>query len=204
MSQELVVRDPRSLFASLVAFIAHPVVVGTLGLLTIVFQTIEPMQARLFYVVLLILLTFVPAAFYLFIYFKGNIFEMLELIQREARLVPYILMILGAIGAIIVLSMLQAPKPIFVMTLVLLANEVVLATINFWTKVSIHTATPTFTALTLGYLVSPYWYLLLLLVPLVAWARVYGKRHTLKQVIGGFLFATAVTMISLTTAHFFL
>ena len=110
---------------------------------------------------------------------------MLELIEREARLVPYLLMIVGALGAILILDYINAPRSIFIMTLVLLINEVVLGTINFWTKVSIHTATATFTALTLGYLVNPYWYSFLFLIPLIAWARVTRKRHTIKLVVGG-------------------
>lgn len=186
-----------TLFASLIALMTHPIVIGTLGLLTIVLQTIRDRPVQLLYLMTLILLTFAPAALYLFVSFKGNVVEMLELIDREARLVPYLLMIIGAIAAIIVLIMIKAPRPIFVMTLVLLANEIVLGTANFWTKVSIHTATVTFTALTLGYLIGPVWYGLLFLVPLVAWARISSRRHTLKQAVGGSLAASAISALVL-------
>ncbi len=186
-------RTTKESFASLVALVTHPIVIGTLGLTTVVMQSVTGLSQQLFYLVLLTIITFLPAAFYLFVYFKGDIGEMLELIEREARLIPYILMIIGALGAIIVLDRLNAPRPILVMTLVLLANEVILGTLNFWTKVSIHTATATFTSLTLGYLVSPYWYSLVFLVPLIGWARVSRKRHTLQQVISGALFAAIIS-----------
>lgn len=190
-------------FATLVTLLGHPVVIGTLGLFTVIFTTIDNPREQLIYLLLLIFLTFAPAALYLFVHFKGNLMEMLELIEREARLIPYLLMILGAIGAILVLTALSAPRPIFVMTLVLLANEIILGTLNFWTKVSIHTATITFTAMTLGYLVNPAWYSLIFLVPLVAWARVYRKRHTLKQVIGGTVFAAIITVIVIVLSNYF-
>lgn len=188
-------------FAALVALVTHPIVIGTLGLLTVVMQSVGTISQQLFYLVLLAVITFLPAALYMFVYFKGDVSEMLEMIDREARLVPYVLMIVGALGAIIVLDQINAPRPIFVMTLVLLANEVILGTINFWTKVSIHTATATFTAMTLGYLASPYWYSFVFLVPLIGWARVLRKRHTLYQVISGTLFAAAITGLVLAFSH---
>lgn len=205
MKKDLIaVDDVHEGFASVVALVAHPVVIGTLGLLTVVSNTlIDPIQ-QLNYLALLALLTFAPAALYLFVHFKGNVGEMLELIEREARLVPYILMILGAIGAIIVLKVIDAPRPIFIMTVVLLANEIILGTINFWTKVSIHTATATFTSLTLGYLMGPVWYAMLFLVPLIAWARVRRKRHTIRQVAGGAIFAALITAAVLGYAELFI
>lgn len=188
-------RDSRDTFAILIALITHPIFIGTLGLLTVVMTSVADWQMRIFYLVSLVVLTFIPAALYLFVLFRGNVFEVLELINREARLVPYILMIFGAISAVTVLLAIDAPRPIFIMTLVLLANEVVLGTINFWTKVSVHTATATFTALTLGYLINPAWYGLIFLVPLIGWARVQRSRHTLKQVITGTLISAIVTSL---------
>lgn len=196
------VRDSADVFAAFVALITHPVVIGSLSLLTIILNTVTSLQEQLFYLLLLILLTFAPAALYLFVQFKGNLTEMLELINREARLVPYILMIVGALVAVTTLILINAPRPIFIMTLVLLANEVVLGTVNFWTKVSIHTATATFTAITLGYLMNPAWYALIFLVPLIGWARVYRQRHTLQQVIGGTFFAAAISTVTILIAHY--
>lgn len=187
--------DTTEVFATFVAYVTHPVVIGVLGLLTVILTVITRPQDQLFYLILLMLLTFAPAALYLLVYFKGNLFEMLELVNREARLVPYLLMILGALVAITILVAVDAPRPIFIITLVLLANEVVLGTVNFWTKVSIHTATPTFTAITLGYLLNPAWYSLLFLVPLIGWARVKRRRHTLYQVISGTVFAGLITPV---------
>lgn len=198
------VQDPRDLFASTVALICHPVFVGILGLLTVVFTSISNPSERLMYLVTLTLLTFAPAALYLFVHFKGNVSEMLELIDREARLIPYLLMIGGAIGAVILLTQLNAPRAVFVMTLVLIANEIVMGTINFWTKVSIHTATATFTAITLGYLIDPVWYAILFLVPLIAWARVFRRRHTINQVVGGSLVAAIVSVVVIFLSNLFL
>ncbi len=203
-SNEMVERTANDLFAALVALITHPVVIGSLGLILIVLSAVDNFQQQLFYFGLLVLLTFLPAALYLLVYFKGNVFDALELVDREARLIPYILMILGAIGAVAALTIIQAPRPIFIMTLVLLANEIVLGTVNFWTKVSIHTATPTFSAITLGYLLNPAWYSLIFLVPLIGWARVYRKRHTLKQVIGGALFAFVISTIVIIISQYYL
>lgn len=187
--------DTQGVFAGLVALITHPVVIGTLGLILIVRNSVPTLQEQLFYLATLVLITFAPAALYMLVAFRGNVAEMLEMVDREARLVPYALMILGAFAAMVLLTQLDAPKPVFIMTLVLLANEIVMSTVNFWTKVSIHTATVTFTAITLGMLVSPNWFALLFLVPLIAWARIYRKRHTLQQVTGGAVLSALLTSI---------
>lgn len=205
MKQEAVAsKDSLDVFAALVALVTHPAIIGMLGLLTIVTFSVSDIREQLFYLILLTALTFIPAALYLLVFFRGNVADALELVNREARLIPYILMVVGALMAIIVLIAIEAPRPIFVMTLVLLANEIVMGTINFWTKVSIHTSTPTFTGITLGYLVSPGWYALIFLVPLIAWARVYRKRHTLQQVIGGTVFAAIITLIVIFLSHQYL
>ncbi len=185
----------RDRFAQLVALLTHPVVIGTAGLLTVIMTSMSGLWERLFYLLILVLITFMPAALYLFVFFRGNISEMLELIDREARLVPYVLMILGAVTAVIFLTWLQAPRAVYIVTLVLLANEVILGTINFWTKVSIHTATATFTGLTMGYLIHPHWFSLLFLLPLIGWARVYRKRHSASQVVTGAIFAALITIL---------
>lgn len=197
-------RQTTTNLANFIALVIHPVVIGTLGLFTVVLTTLDNGEDQAFYLLLLMLLTFAPAALYLFVHFKGNVLEMLDLINREARLTPYILMIVGAVIAILVLVKIDAPRPLFIMTLVLLANEVVLGTVNFWTKVSIHAATPTFTAITLGYLVDPAWYWLIGLVPLIGWARVYGKRHTLSQVSVGTILAALISIIVITLSHSYL
>jgi membrane-associated phospholipid phosphatase len=196
--------DSHGVFAGLVALITHPVVIGTLGLILIIRSSIPTLSEQLFYLITLVTITFAPAALYMLVHFRGNVAEMLEMVEREARLIPYLLMILGAVGAIVLLTQLNAPQPVFIMTLVLLANEVVMGTINFWTKVSIHTATVTFTAITLGALVHPNWYALLFLVPLIAWARIYRKRHTLQQVTSGAVLSGLLTSIVIFLSSIFI
>lgn len=197
-------RQTTASLATIISFTTHPVVIGTLGLSEVILTTLDNRNDQIFYLFLLVLLTFVPAALYLFVHFKGNVIEMLDLIHREARLIPYILMIIGAIIAVTVLVQIEAPRPLFIMTLVLLANEIVLGTVNFWTKVSIHTATATFTAITLGYLLDPAWYGLIVLVPFIGWARVYGQRHSLNQVIAGPVFASIITVVVIVLSHLYL
>lgn len=196
--------DSRGVFAGLVALITHPVVIGTLGLILIVRTSVPTLQEQLFYLLTLVLITFAPAALYMLVHFRGNVAEMLEMVEREARLVPYILMILGAFGAMVLLTQLDAPRPVFIMTLVLLANEVVMGTVNFWTKVSIHTATVTFTAITLGVLINPNWFGLLFLVPLIAWARIYRQRHTIQQVVGGAILSALLTSVVIFLSQIFI
>lgn len=67
--------------------------------------------------------------------------------------------------------------------------------ITLKTKISGHMGVLT---LALGLLASWYgngWYTLFLLLPIVAWSRVYLKRHTMIEVVGGTLYSIVVLML---------
>ncbi len=197
LSASLAKSSPRLRLADLIGILAHPIVLGCLGLATIVIKHVPQPDLQLFYLSFLALMTFAPAAIYLFVHYQGRILDILEVVDRQARLVPYFLMVIGSISALVVLSFIQAPMAIIAVTAVLLVNEIALGALNLYTKVSIHTATPALTALTLGYLVSPLWLWCLLITPIVGWARVARQRHTAKQVVLGSAVATVGTFLTL-------
>jgi len=49
----------------------------------------------------------------------------------------------------------------------------------------------------LAYIVTPKMALLFLLIPLVAWARIQRKRHTLIQTLAGAIIAVIITKLTL-------
>lgn len=56
----------------------------------------------------------------------------------------------------------------------------------FW-KISSHMAVNTITVILINYFFHwQYWYLIIM-IPIVFWARLYLKRHTIAQLVGGFL-----------------
>jgi membrane-associated phospholipid phosphatase len=72
----------------------------------------------------------------------------------------------------------------------------------FW-KVSFHMIVATLCLFIITTLLQyPLLYLLFLLLPMIGWSRIYLKRHTVKQVIGGFALTVFCILVVLTFANF--
>lgn len=72
----------------------------------------------------------------------------------------------------------------------------------FW-KVSFHMIVATLCIFIITTLLqNPLLYSLFLLLPMIGWSRIYLKRHTVKQVIGGFVLTVFCILVVLTFANF--
>jgi membrane-associated phospholipid phosphatase len=111
---------------------------------------------------------------------------------RKQRYVVYILAsVLGAIGCGLMWG-LKAPELLAVTFTIGLAEMVIFMGINFYWKISLHTAfaAGAVTLLCLVYGVMAVWTLIFL--PLVAWARIQLKQHSIAQVSTGAVLAGAI------------
>ena len=87
---------------------------------------------------------------------------------------------------------LDAPRLIFALGLVFLVLGVVNFLLISTFKISIHSEMVTLLVLTTILSVSVGYIYLILLIPLVAWARIYLKNHTLLEVSNGALLSVLV------------
>lgn len=125
-----------------------------------------------------------PVFYVLWLVKSGRVSDF-HLPNRRERVRPFLASLLCGIGAIALIVYLNAPSAFVGPLLALLLQTAVLFTITLAWQISIHTATVaglvTFAVLALG----PLAWLSSLLVPLVAWARVYLGRHTIPQTLAG-------------------
>jgi len=114
---------------------------------------------------------------------------------RQQRHRIYILAICCAVLGYIVLVVLNAPELLVATFAAGLATVIVFMAINLFWKISLHTAfiTGSVTVLIIVYGGMAAW--TVLLVPLVAWARIEMKLHTPAQVFTGALLASAIVTI---------
>jgi membrane-associated phospholipid phosphatase len=113
---------------------------------------------------------------------------------RKQRYVVYILAsVLGAIGCGLMWS-IKAPELLAVTFTVGFAELVVFMGINFYWKISLHMAfvAGAATILCLVYGVIALWTLVFL--PMVAWARIQLKQHSITQVTTGAILAAAIVV----------
>ena len=107
--------------------------------------------------------------------------------KRSERVGPFVVSLGCGMAAWILCWGLGAPKDFVAPVLALLLQTLVLFVITLFWQISVHTAVTaslvTFAFMVVGPLAASFF----LLVPLVAWARVYLGRHTVPQTIVGAL-----------------
>ncbi|REK17747.1 MAG: hypothetical protein DWQ37_05765 [Planctomycetota bacterium] len=126
----------------------------------------------------------VPLAYLLWLLRTGRITDF-HLPDRRERTGPFAVASGSALSAVGLLFYLHAPDAFLVPLVAALAQTLMLFAITLVWQISIHSATSaglaTFGFCTLGRAAL----VLSLLVPLVIWARLYLRRHTLMQTLAG-------------------
>lgn len=113
---------------------------------------------------------------------KKKIFSDLDISTREQRKLIYLVGLTLCVIYFFSIIVLTAPTILYIITLVSIVLAVVLGIINRYIKASLHLtiATALFSEMALNS--GKYYYVLLLLIPLIGWARLKTKRHTLSEV----------------------
>lgn len=125
---------------------------------------------------------------------RGRITDF-HLQHRQERVRPFIMSILGGTAAMALLWSLGAPPLLVAMAQASLLLSVTLFAFTLRWQISVHMATVasviTFMLLAFGASALAF----VLAVPLVAWARVHLKRHTLPQVVAGTVVGVTVMLV---------
>jgi hypothetical protein len=132
-----------------------------------------------------VLASLIPAVYIVYLFKTGAIGD-LHMARRQDRHRPFVLGVTTAVVAWVLLAAFDAPQPFQRLALFDVGLLAAIAIINVWWQISIHGATivgvVTISGVVFGLPValwaSP-------LVLLVAWARLYLRRHTVNQMIAG-------------------
>lgn len=104
---------------------------------------------------------------------------------RRERLVPALVLLASFVGLLAALLLTDSPPELFRLTLSMgVASATVAAITTVW-KASAHTAVAGHAAAAGLFLLGGFGVPFVLLLPLVAWARVEEKAHTLSQTLAG-------------------
>jgi len=132
----------------------------------------------------LFILTGIPLAYILIGMRMGWVSD-LELSHREERPRFIVVSVSSDILALLILYLGGAPHTIWQLALVYACLGITMFTIsNFW-KISLHMVSVGGFATLLVYVFGPSYWWFYLALPLVAWARLYRKKHTPAQLIAG-------------------
>jgi hypothetical protein len=89
----------------------------------------------------------------------------------------------------------NGPKILYIDLFAMILGLIVIIFVNKWIKASIHLATLTSAVLFIGIIYKGYTFLLLGLIPLLAWSRVKTKEHSVKETIIGTILGIVITLL---------
>lgn len=179
MNKQKIARIISEIFNGFLTMMLAPILV--------IFLSTLSLNLKFFYSALYILL---PILLYLLLKKLGKVSDY-DLTNRKERPIYFSLLTIFFGVLFFVLREYRVEYVTFV-SLCLFAVSTAITIVTFFWKISGHMTYSTFLFCTLAYILSPYFFLMFLFTPLIAWSRIELKKHTLSQTIAGTLLTLAI------------
>jgi membrane-associated phospholipid phosphatase len=187
--------DPLSRIAYYVSLILNPTTLGLLAAaaFSVLFGRSTSEIFRLFAVSFTfgVLLPFL----YLVYLRRNDRIESLDVPIRTQRTVPYLLASLSYVVGLAILILISAPEALVALMACYLGNTLFVAAVNAYWKISAHAMGVGAVVTGFGFAVSPYYYIGLILLPVVSWSRIKLDMHSRGQVIAGSILSVILTAL---------
>ncbi|HKJ27847.1 MAG TPA: hypothetical protein VJ965_09435 [Anaerolineales bacterium] len=171
-----------------VSNILNPPLVAAFGIFLMAAVLGTP-EAWFWAVVFVFLAVSIPTSYVVWLLKKGRI-ENFHIPNRENRHGPYKVIILSNLLGVVLMVIFDAPFLLLAFGVIGMMQSFLLYMVNRYWKISGHTTAITglsvFMVASLGWGMSP----VLVMVPLVAWARIRTRSHSFWQTIAGILTGT--------------
>lgn len=192
--------------AHVISTIFQPLLMPTYGvMLLFVYTYFGVIYTRQFWLIIspIFLFSFVIPAILIFMLFRMGIISDLSLTKRRERFYPYLITLLSYTAMMIFYYRMNMPKWFLLMIAASIAIMVAAIVITLWWKISAHMfgiGGLVGGAMSVSYFVersNPYYLFmgLFILAGLVGTSRLILKRHTLPQVIAGFLLGFLLSFV---------
>ena len=198
------------LTARIVSMLFTPFYLPILGLLTLFlfsYMSLYPWAFKLQVLIIVYLFTIFLPTLFIRLYRRYQGWTLIELGQKERRMVPYVISILCYVACIYLMDAQHIPHFMISIVIAALVVQIVCAIINVWWKISTHTAAiggmmGVLFVFADAFGFNPVWWfcLLFMLAGMLGSARMILRQHTLSQVVGGFaigLFSSVIAIIYL-------
>ena len=187
--------------ANLIAAVLHPIVLVIPGVYLVSYNATGNTAEALYWTLLSILFSSVIACFVAYGVKKG-FFNNLDVSNRKQRLIlyPFAIAVVGAFAIFVYTQ--NGPFALVYASITFVLALLILDFINRRIKASIHTAAVASIVTGVIFIYGGISAMLLLLIPLIAWARITQKRHTLQETIVGGVAGIALTAIPIYIVQF--
>lgn len=177
--------------------------VGLLALFLFSYLSLYPWLFKLRILAMVLLFTIMLPTFLIRMYRRYNGWTLIELGQKERRMVPYIISILCYFACIYLMELVHVPHFMVSIVIAALTVQMVCALVNMVWKISTHMAAIGGFAGALfvfadAFGFNPVWWfcLLFIVAGLLGSSRMILRQHTLSQVVAGFLVGMVCTVLA--------
>ena len=185
----------RKQIAKLVSNIINPFFMGVVLILSASFDGDLNTRESIKWALILIAFNVLPVFLFIVWLVRHNKLDGIFINIRKQRLKIYLLgSALVGVSCIILLCF-EAPPMLLALFVAFFSVGVVFMCINNWWKVSVHTASTASVVAALLIIYGLRAIAFIMLVPLVAWARVELENHSLAQVVAGALLAPSMLVV---------
>ena len=178
--------------ATLISNILNPFLVGLVVILLLSFTSTADSHDALKWALVATAMSILPVFVVVVYLLRTRRLDTFFINIREQRTRIYLLTILCAITGVTLLVYLEAPIALVAAFVASLFITLIFMCINFWWKISLHTAFIAGSATVLVILYGWGGVVTITLIPLTAWARIELKTHTLAQATTGALLAALI------------
>ncbi len=185
----------RKRIANLTSNILNPFLVSIVLILLLSFKSTSSALDAVKWLLISIAVSILPVFVVIIYLVRSQKLENIFVDVRKQRTKLYLLAIVCAGVGCIILPYLEAPLTLIVTFVAGLSAVVVFMCINFLWKISLHTALITASVAILIILYGSIAVVTVVLVPLIAWARIELKHHTLAQAAAGALLAALIVVV---------
>ncbi len=189
------------LLANIVAYLLHPVTLTLPAVFLIVYTSTSDFNLSLYWTFLSVVFTGIISFFVLF-GVKKKFFNNIDVSNRKQRVILYPVVIAVVLLFALFVYFQNGPRSLVYASCMFVAALIVFDIVNTRIKASIHVAAVASLVTGVVYHYGSSAYLLVLLIPLMAWARIVEKRHTLQETIVGGVMGVLFSFIAIFIVQF--
>lgn len=190
-----------SSIAKVINVLLHPIVITIFGVFLIVYRSTGQVQLAAFWTLVSLFFSGIIGAFVIFGVKKG-FFNNLDVSNRKQRIILYPFIIAVVILFIVSVYFLQGPQILIITSLLIIAALIFLDMVNTKIKVSGHVGVLSAFVAGFVYAFGGISFLAFFLIPVIAWARITEKRHTLQETVVGAVCGIGITLLAIFVVQF--
>ena len=172
---------------------------GLLALFSLSYLSLLPFMYKTVVMAIVYFFTILLPTLLIHIYRRHQRWTLIELGQRERRMVPYVLSILCYFTCVYIMRSIHIPHFMSSIVIAALGIQIVCAIVNVWWKISTHTAAiggvvgavGAFADI-FGFNPVPWFCVTILLAGMLGTSRMILRQHSLSEVVVGFVVGVVV------------